>query len=161
MKTLKTYKQIFESSECRYSNIDIIRILSNTHHISDQLEKVKCFISQGGDINKQDSYGDTALIWAITNSKQEEIDFLLTVKDLDVDIKGDYEQTALIIAARKGNIDNIIKIIDLDADWDIVGNDNKSFLDYLQTDTYEQIIRKYPDKAKGYVIKKKASDFNL
>jgi ankyrin repeat protein len=52
-------------------------------------------------------------------------------------------------------------LIDAGADWNIVDNDGYDFMYRLSTENYNNIVEKYPEKYKQYLIKKEANKYNL
>jgi ankyrin repeat protein len=72
------------------------------------IEGCKRLLEQGGDINKQDDKGGTALIYAVMNKREAVVDLLLT-KGADVNIATNKKgQTALSIA-KNSNYKAIVK----------------------------------------------------
>jgi len=93
-------------------------------------------VNDGEDINKQNSNGETALIFMAKRIK--------------------HEQTT-----NSDNYEWFIEIIEHGADWNIVDNKGKTFIDYLE-DVDVRILRNdFKEKFKEYEIKKDMDKFNI
>jgi ankyrin repeat protein len=60
--------------------------------------------TNSANVNKTDRYGNTALHWAIEKKSETEVEELLNHKDVDVDIKNNYNDIALHLASKWTNI---------------------------------------------------------
>lgn len=57
-------------------------------------------------------------------------------------------------------LEMIYELIRAGADWNAKDNNNKDFLDYLPN-YKDEIIRKFPDKYKDYLMKQDAGKYNI
>jgi len=71
---------------------------------------VDLLLAKGADVNIQDKYLRTALMYATKYGYIDIVERLLKVKGIGVDIQDDTEKTALMYASRNGNID-IVEIL--------------------------------------------------
>lgn len=67
-------------------------------------------VSSQVDINTQEKYGRTALIWAACDGQEAITTFLLSLPGINVDLQDTDGNTALIAAVRQNNI-NIVKLL--------------------------------------------------
>jgi len=156
MKTLKTYKQLFENFD--KISVDILMINASDW---DYIER---WLKEGGDINVK-SYDGWSLLTLNTNNN-----YFFIVKDLldlgaDPNIQNGYGNTSLMLAK---DTDMIKLLIDNNADWNITNNDGEDFVDLLDPhidpwsgNTENWLSKEYPEKYQDYLRKKKANEFNL
>ena len=68
-----------------------------------KLDEVRAALSRGGDVNDKDSYGTTALMWAVANSHNSIVRLLLDQPAVKVNEKSNFGFTALHWAAWRNN----------------------------------------------------------
>ncbi len=73
-------------------------------------EQVLNLIEDEVDINTQNSFGETVLMWAVTNHHIDIIEILLKQKNINLNLQNTVGDTALIIASRLNNF-NIVKLL--------------------------------------------------
>jgi len=131
---------------------------------SGKIKKLNELIKNGVDLNITDKEGNTALMWAIRLFHLNIVEKLIN-SGANIFIKNNIGNTALILAAINENLDAINLLIVAGADWHIKNMHNKDFFDYLnyESESYaKDIIVKYPEKYKEYLIKKEAEEkYNL
>lgn len=168
MKYLKTFE--------KHSDFDINSIYISKY---DDLSSIKKYIKNGGDINIQDSYGETLLIKAAHCHNIDLINLLIK-SGADLNIQDNDGETALIKASRSESVRTMCKLIDAGADWNIKRNYDyikrsrnsayrkrvKYFTDIdffeMLAPRYQKIIKeKYPEKYEEYLAKKNAEKYNL
>ena len=93
-------------------------------------------MNAGVDLNKQNEYGDTALIWAANNNNSGLVKLLLDAK-ANPDIKGENGETALFSAANRNSREIIKILLDYNANISILNNDGESFFDHLNEENKE------------------------
>jgi ankyrin repeat protein len=69
-------------------------------------------IESGASLSKADQLGDNALIWAASTGKLASIKFMIS----NVNHAGNLKRTALMYAARNGNLEHVKELIDSGAD---------------------------------------------
>ncbi|OWF54095.1 DNA-binding protein RFXANK-like [Mizuhopecten yessoensis] len=72
-------------------------------------------ILEGADINKPDSAGMTALLWASANGQQATTEFLVE-KGADVNVSGKHGENALLLASAGGYTDIVYYLLSLGLD---------------------------------------------
>jgi len=73
------------------------------------IEIIKSYIEDGGDINVRDNYGVTALMCSVLKGHDKGVSILIKA-NADIEIKDNDGDTALIISEKKGN-KKIIQLI--------------------------------------------------
>jgi uncharacterized protein (TIGR02145 family) len=94
-------------------------------------EKVKTLLDKGARLNIQSESGETALFYALECDDKlaaADIVMLLSEKGAQLDLKEDGGLTALMVAAQKGNIENVKILVDNGAKLDLQDNDGKTAL---------------------------------
>jgi len=138
--------KLFESNE-----IDIYDLISKN-----DINGVKKYIADGGDIEARTEYGTSALIISANRDKTIILKLLIDA-GADLNTQDNIGQTAMMYSKL-----NIIKIlIDAGADWDIKEERDKTFFDYLSHENQQKIVDLYPEKYRQYLIKEKGTEFNL
>ena len=123
MKYLKTYEQ---------NNLDLIKCVK-----SGDINKIEEII-ETADLDAQDSYGSTALIWSAYTHN--------------------FEITKLLIEyGADWNIEDKVT----DTNYQNKSYNGKDFLDYFKGGNKTIVMNSYPDKYKEYLIKKDAGKYNL
>ncbi len=74
-------------------------------------ESVKLLLQYGADVNVQDQYGSTALIFNILYGSIESTKLILQSKNLNINYHNEEEYTALQIAFRHSKIEHIILLL--------------------------------------------------
>ena len=131
MKNIKTFEN--------FNNQDIFTYIKNN-----DIQSIKNYINSGHDLNIQDNFGHTALIWAARNSDNKEIVKLLLNAGADIDKQDKCDYTALIWAAFCNNREIVEILLDYGADEFILNDNNKSFYDYLNYENKQHFLHKYP-----------------
>jgi ankyrin repeat protein len=107
------------------------------------IEGIKKFIADGGDINFQDKNGWTALMfrsWYIFSPMNFKIVKILIKAGAKLDIQDKSGDTALMIASLFNNHKIAEILIDAGADEDIKNNEGETALDYAKERNYTEII---------------------
>ena len=128
MRNIKTFEN--------FNNQDIFTYIENY-----DIESLKNYIDSGYDLNKQNNYGYTPLIYATFNI---EIVKLLLNAGADIDKQNKYGYTALTLAALYNYHEIVELLLDYGADEFILDEDNKSFYDYLNMENKKYFLQKYP-----------------
>ena len=161
MRNIKTFEN--------FNNQDIFTYIENY-----DIESLKNYIDSGYDLNKQNNYGYTPLIYATFNIEivklllnagadineqgnngftaliytafhnNIEVFKLLLNANADINKQDNNSFTALIWAAYNNNREMIELLLDYAADEFILNDQNKSFYDYLNDENKEYFTQKYP-----------------
>ena len=125
------------------------------------LEKVKELLKdQNIDVNFQDIFGYTALIWASRKDHLEIVKELLKQPNINVNIQDDYRDTALIKASFAGHLDTVKELLKQpNINWNLKNIEGNDFLMDLRYK--KEIINLYPDGYKKYLLFKKTDEYNL
>lgn len=107
---------------------------------------VELLLAQHADVNTVDNRGNTAIICAIQNYRQERVELLELIKILlvhkaKVNICNNDGDTALIIAARKNYVEIVKLLLLYDADTDVINNDEDTALIIVARNGYQEILR--------------------
>jgi ankyrin repeat protein len=99
-------------------------------------DTMKLLIKNGADVNIRDKEGNTPLMFAARYRENENTEILKLLIDngADMDIQNKDRNTALILTTVFDLIDNAKYLIKAGADVTIIGNDDKTFIDYVKTD---------------------------
>ena len=148
----------------KFENVDDAETLIHLTK-ANNTKDIKILINNGIDINSVDDKNNNALMYAAAFKRIEIVEILIKA-GADVNMKNDNNKTAIIYASEDnvGTVTNkiIMMLIEAGADWNIIGNDGKYFLDHLEKTTIRQnIINLYPEKYKEYLMMKKAEKYNL
>jgi len=155
MKILKSYEQLFENKK-------------NTIYKSIKkrdINALKFYIDNGGDVNIIDKSGYSLLDKIVTNTKKF-MDFKLEAIQLllDAGININYHtmtKPPIIFYVNYINIKIIKVLIEYGVDWNITNHTGNMFLEFLDDDVKEELIKLYPEQYKKYIIKKQSNRFNL
>ena len=95
----------------------------------DEVDLARFFIHAGANINAQDQFGDSALLYAIRSSKNLKMIKMLIAENIDLEIQGGYHPdqnrpTALIDAASTGFLEAVKLLIEAGADRNAVDEDH-------------------------------------
>lgn len=93
-------------------------------------EQVLNLIEDGVDINTQNSFGETVLMWAVTNHHIDIIEILLKQENINLNLQNAVGNTALIIASRLNNLDIVKLLLNAKADPNILSSCNLYALSY-------------------------------
>ena len=158
------YIKLFEQNTPKIGIFNAIRYL--------KISEIKIYLDAGGEVNIQNSAGRTPLMNVVhvakgSQSKIIKVIRLLVKYGADLDIQDVEGNTALIFSAMKMKYDVMHELIDLGAEWYIKDNIKYDFIDYLEDfddasiRIFNELIEKYPDKYKDYLLKKQVDQFNL
>ena len=149
MKYLKTFEGIHEQNlyfSIRTKNIKEVRKILKQFNV---------------DINSKTLSGDTPLISAVEKYFIDGVKILIKA-GANLNLTNNIKRTALFYAAFYKYINIVDILIDAGADWNIKDDaNNEDFLEQLDKEDIDIIIKKYPEKYKKYLIKKQADKFNL
>jgi len=149
------YIKKFESDRYGYNVDDLIVAVNN-----EDFDLIEEIIDSGVDLNSHKKHSFTPLHAAVYIGVGM-IDLLLAA-GADINAKNTNSQdTALIYAARNGNLDVIFKLIDSGANWNDVDQYENDFLNCLNIHHKEIVIQKYPEEYQNYLIKKEVEKYNL
>jgi len=115
-----------------------------------------------GDINFKDSFnGLTPFMYAVYYDRKPMLE-LLFEKGVNVNLKNDDGETALIMAAILNRYYMVVDLINLyNADIFITDSDNLFFTDHLD-ETYLEIFKEdYPTQYNEILVRKNAQKYNL
>jgi hypothetical protein len=102
----------------------------------------------------------------IIEDNLKDIKYKLTkYKELIDHSYAEIKTTILIYTAQMDMTPRIFKvltyIINAGANWNLRDENNKTFFDYLDDETKEKIIKKYPKKYQKYLLISKANKYNI
>ena len=115
MNNIKTFEN--------FNNQDIFTYIKNN-----DIQSIKNYINSGHDLNIQDNFGHTALIWAARNSDNKEIVKLLLNAGADIDKQNDLGNTALISVSIRSKIKIAKFLLNSGADIDKQNNNGNTAL---------------------------------
>lgn len=107
---------------------------------SKKIDMVKLLIYLGADINKPNSSGSTSLMKAIYSRDRTMIRYVLSLKDISLDVKNNLNETALIVACTYGDIDTIKQLVTKGANVALKDNQGQSAYDrlrYFSSDSHD------------------------
>ena len=104
------------------------------------LKTVTNLLERGVDINVQDDFGLTGLMWACHHGDINMVEFLIQ-QGANVNLKERYGDTSLILACRKGNLDIVKLLIKEGADVNSLSNDESSSLYWCCLQGNLEIVR--------------------
>jgi ankyrin repeat protein len=156
MKHLKTYEASQAKSEI-LGEMLINRIIENNIDAA-----IKLINDKDIDINYKDAHGYSPILVAAMKDRLKIVKLLIK-KGANVNDQEYRGQTPLMGVANYTfeNLKLLELLIDAGADWNIVDNDGYDFMYRLSTENYNNIVEKYPEKYKQYLIKKEANKYNL
>lgn len=93
------------------------------------------------NVNSQDKWGFTALMWAIQNGDINITEKLLQHPDIDVNIQNNVKSTALIKAAFFNQKNILEKLLQAGADVSLKNNSDKTALDLAEDPEIKQLIQ--------------------
>ncbi len=105
----------------------------------DRDDVVKFMLAEGISPNTIVKGGDPALVRAIRMESMSVVDVLLASPALDVDTASEYGETALMLAAFKGNMELVQRLLDKGASINRVGGWTP--LHYAATEGHDDIVR--------------------
>jgi len=150
MKNYNNYIKLNEITTLEFLKMVVINDISGA----------RLYLQNGGDVNVVDSNKQNGLMMCANIFNVLEMIELLLEYDIDIDAKDLYGETALIIASRN-DFKNVMRLIDADADWELLDSDGNDFLSHLFPGERKRIINKYPEKYEKHLQQLKANEFNL
>lgn len=107
------------------------------HHIIDNvsdnsLEIIKILLDKGLDINCVNDARETPLMCSIDRRQEIIASFLIDHEKINLNLRNRLGETAAHYAAKTGQIDILCKLLAAGADYKIVSNDNRAFIDFLK-----------------------------
>jgi len=100
-------------------------------------EQVMYGIANGGDVDVQDGNGETSLMFMAKRLR--------------------YETTWL----KSKYYTNILTLINKGANWNLVDENGKDFLDYVEEEVKDELSYEFKEKYKEYLINKDLDKFNI
>ena len=172
MKTLKTYKQLFEK-EFQF-NTWFNKLYRHRLSLSDldDINTTKDGIDTLDDDNISVLYNLIIYDYPFTFIEKA-INYgadvnLIIKKNTVLEYQGEdniiniQNTNSLFIAALSlTSLKGFKLIIEQGANWNIKNNDGKDFMDFLDKDTKEDIINNYPDKYQDFLDLKNMDKFNI
>jgi len=88
------------------------------------IERVELLINNGKNINKKNKDGDTPLIIACKNNNMELVKCLLNHKEIDINLKSDYDINSIMVASYFNNKDIVDYLIENNANIEMQDRKN-------------------------------------
>ena len=110
---------------------------------ADNASGVRSMIERGIDPNRQDEHGQTALLVAMREPSPRVIDVLVASPKVNVEARNSKDESALMLAALKGDQDLVKKLIARDAD---INKPGWTPLHYAATNGHLSIMKLLLDK---------------
>ena len=105
--------------------------------------EVKNLLDSGTNINMQDKYGSTALMWAAREGLTEIVELLLG-NGAKIDMQDTDGKTALMWAAVWGRTETVELLLDKGANPDIKDNNDKTAFDLAKNDEIKNLLNPNP-----------------
>jgi len=97
--------------------------------LNDNVKIIKLLLEKKADINIQDNYNYTALMYTIENNFYKSFNTLISVEGINLNLINDNKQNALHLAVTTDNIGMVKKIVENPStDVNFIGNDYKTAL---------------------------------
>jgi len=97
--------------------------------LNDNVKIINLLLEKKADINIQDNYNYTALMYTIENNFYKSFNTLITVEGINLNLINDNKQNALHLAVMTDNTGMVKKIVENPTtDVNFIGNDNKTAL---------------------------------
>lgn len=97
-------------------------------------------IAEGGDVNKCDDYGLTALLWACANGQQSTMEYLIK-SGADITISGQNGENALLLASANGFTDIVKQLLRLGLDINYKDETGSTALMYASYKNYPSCVK--------------------
>ena len=124
-------------------------------------EIVELLLKYGADPDKQNKRGYTPLIYSTIENGIDIVRILISA-GASLDLKTTPKHyTALMYAASQHRYKILNLLIESNANWSILDNRGKSFLDKLNKNQREKIIKRYPKKYEQFIKIKQSNKFNI
>ena len=95
-----------------------------------EIPLIKKVITSGGYLNAKDEWGDSPLMIAIKAKRENLIDYLIGIENINLESKDSENRTTLHIAAEMGDHDTFIKLWQRGVMLDLVDSHGKTAIDY-------------------------------
>lgn len=102
-------------------------------------QDINAFVAQGADVNAQDEFGQTPLIYAVNNTSEPTLQALLAA-GADVNITTGAGWTVLMYAVRDGTEAMVRALLEAGADRNVVNNTGQTALDIAQAANRDAIV---------------------
>ncbi|KAJ8304527.1 hypothetical protein KUTeg_018110 [Tegillarca granosa] len=97
-------------------------------------------IAEGGDVNKCDDYGLTALLWACANGQQSTMEYLIK-SGADINISGQNGENALLLASANGFTDIVKQLLRFGLDVNYIDETGSTALMYASYKNYPSCVK--------------------
>lgn len=115
-------------------------------------------VERGADVNARNAAGQTPLMMAAIGSRGERMIELLVHLGADVRARDNNGMTALMHAARRGELENAVKLLQLGIDPDIKDNNGQALTDHAKIGGLDKDVGNTPSFVSMLMGKNRASD---
>jgi len=129
---------------------------------NDNITIIKLLLENGANVNLigSDDFSVLGLISSVDNPLTTQVIQLLLDFGANINIQREMA-TSLVISAYYRIMRNVYILIDNGADWFVIDDENKLFIDHLSDSEKGMIKKKYPEKYEEYIKKKNIRKFKI